>query len=65
MHILYYSHNNKLLNYSEKQTFVNVLTIIVPPVCVRKGFSTFRCTRKLGRTRRGGISVMVATTIDH
>jgi len=40
-------------------------TMMVPPVCVRKGFRTLRCTRKLGRNRRGGISVMVATTKDH
>lgn len=40
-------------------------TMMVPPVWVRSGFSTLRCTRKLGRNMRGGISVMVATTKDH
>lgn len=40
-------------------------TITVPPVWVRRGFSTFLCTRKLGRRMRGGISVIVATAKDH
>lgn len=40
-------------------------TIMVPPVWVRRGFSTFLCTRKLGRKMTGGISVMVATAKDH
>lgn len=40
-------------------------TMMVPPVWVRRGFSTFRCTRKLGRKMTGGISVMVATAKDH
>lgn len=38
---------------------------MVPPVWVRRGFSTFLCTRKLGRKMTGGISVMVATAKDH
>lgn len=42
-----------------------VLTMMVPPVCVLKGLSTLLCTRKLGRKMRGGISVIVATTRDH
>lgn len=40
-------------------------TIMVPPVWVRRGLSTFLCTRKLGRKMTGGISVMVATAKDH
>lgn len=40
-------------------------TMMVPPVWVRRGFSTFLCTRKLGRKMTGGISVMVATAKDH
>jgi hypothetical protein len=40
-------------------------TMMVPPVWVRRGLSTFLCTRKFGRKMTGGISVMVATTKDH
>lgn len=57
--------NRNHRQWSDEKETPQTLTMIVPPVCVRKGLNTFRCTRKLGRNRSGGISVIVATTKDH